>query len=106
MIKHVRYPLHTIDFLETLRAQGLSHDSAKIISIVTTSNAKLWAANYNDSSLKVWDSKGVIIRDIQFNENVTCVSFANERGDLLVGLSNEINLIRMQDCKLHFSFTK
>ena len=95
-------------FIETLRPNGVeSQDNAKIVSVVTTPRAKLWAANYDDSSVKVWDSKGVLIRDIQFNEHVTCVCFANERGDLLVGLSNEINLVRIQDCtllSLHFTY--
>ncbi|KAJ2998130.1 WD repeat-containing protein 87 [Globomyces sp. JEL0801] len=73
------------------------HDTGTMINIVANNNGQLWAATYADKSVKVWDSKNNLIREIQFNQNLSSISFANDRGDLLVGLSNQISLVKIQD---------
>ena len=40
--------------------------------------------------------------EIQFNETISCFCFANERGDLLVGIKDQISLVRVQDCNDSF----
>ncbi|KAJ3302866.1 WD repeat-containing protein 87 [Kappamyces sp. JEL0829] len=70
---------------------------AKVQQVVCNPTGTLWAASYDDCTVKVWDAKMVLIRDIQFHDHISSVCFANDRGDLLVGLSTEINLVRIQD---------
>ncbi|KAJ3271703.1 WD repeat-containing protein 87 [Terramyces sp. JEL0728] len=51
-----------------------------------------------DGVVKVWDMQNnTLIREIQFNDAVSSVIFANPRGDLLVALPIEIVLVQVQD---------
>jgi WD40 repeat protein len=59
----------------------------------------VWASSSTDGTIKIWDLEGLIIREIQFNEPLSTFCFCNEPGDLLVGLSDQITLVRVQDCK-------
>jgi hypothetical protein len=39
-----------------------------------------------------------LIREIQMNDPISCIAFANRRGDLLIGISDQISLVKIQDC--------
>ncbi|TPX57208.1 hypothetical protein PhCBS80983_g03982 [Powellomyces hirtus] len=59
----------------------------------------LWAGGVG-RVVRVWDEGG-LIREIQFNDTVRTVCFGNERGDIFVGISDQISLVRMQDYLPH-----
>ncbi|KAI8926073.1 WD40-repeat-containing domain protein [Entophlyctis helioformis] len=48
-------------------------------------------------AFKIWDADNTIIREIQFNDVISSLCFANARGDLLVGISDQISIVRVQD---------
>ncbi|KAJ3029457.1 WD repeat-containing protein 87 [Rhizophlyctis rosea] len=68
-----------------------------VTSICFLAAFNLWASANTDGTVKIWDLESHLIREIQFNEPITAICFANERGDLLVGLSDQISVVRMQD---------
>ncbi|KAJ3092885.1 WD repeat-containing protein 87 [Quaeritorhiza haematococci] len=69
-----------------------------ITSIACLESLTLFATASKDGTVKLWDGQeSTLVREIQFNEIVWSVCFANERGDLLVGMSEQIALVRMQD---------
>ncbi|KAJ3144217.1 WD repeat-containing protein 87 [Geranomyces variabilis] len=55
----------------------------------------LWAAAV-DRAVRVWDEAG-LVREIQFMDTVRTLCFGNERGDIFVGIGDQISLVRMQD---------
>ena len=59
----------------------------------------LVASSSTDGTVKLWDSENVLIREIQLNEPVSSVCFANARGDLFVGLKDSVYLIKGVHCK-------
>ncbi|KAJ3256462.1 hypothetical protein HK103_005460 [Boothiomyces macroporosus] len=74
-----------------------SQETSKVLNIVSNGNEQYWASSHQDRTVKVWDRNGVLLREIQFNEDISCLLFANHRGDLLVGLSDQISLVKLQD---------
>ncbi|KAL7751331.1 hypothetical protein RI367_003191 [Sorochytrium milnesiophthora] len=50
-----------------------------------------------DGTVKIWSSTNALIREIQFGEPVTSFCFGNDRGDLLVGLQDQVACVRWQD---------
>ncbi|KAJ3302755.1 WD repeat-containing protein 87 [Kappamyces sp. JEL0829] len=51
-----------------------------------------------DGTVKIWDTKNnLLVRELQFNEPLDAVEFANARGDLLVSLAAQVVLVRFQD---------
>lgn len=80
-------------------------ETSRIISLISNQHNRLWGSAHDDCSVRIWDSKGVLIRfhclkrEIQFSGEISCIIFANKRGDLLIGLVDQISLIRIQDCK-------
>lgn len=96
-------------FVYTLDGEGLvfgapkthEHDDdhgKEITSIVGLSSLSIFATSSLDGTVKIWDGEeNTLIREIQFQEPVNSVCFNNARGDLIVGLSNQVGLVRMQD---------
>ncbi|KAJ3320049.1 hypothetical protein HDV06_005699 [Boothiomyces sp. JEL0866] len=74
-----------------------SQETSKILNIVSNGTEQYWASSHQDRTAKIWDKNGVLLREIQFNEDISCLLFANHRGDLLVGLSDQISLVKLQD---------
>ncbi|TPX68035.1 hypothetical protein SpCBS45565_g03331 [Spizellomyces sp. 'palustris'] len=60
----------------------------------------IWATAERGGVVRIWDEGG-LVREIQFNEAIPSIKFANARGDLLVSLSDQITLVRMQDYLPH-----
>ncbi|KAJ3186036.1 WD repeat-containing protein 87 [Gaertneriomyces sp. JEL0708] len=75
-----------------------SEQAAGVITCIShNASLGLWLSAHVDGLLKIWDNKSFLIREIQFNEPLLAACFLNGRGDLLVGLSDQISLIKMQD---------
>ncbi|TPX62954.1 hypothetical protein PhCBS80983_g00223 [Powellomyces hirtus] len=56
------------------------------------------ASGSDDGTVKIWDGiENVLLREIQFAYPVSSVCFANPRGDLLVGLPDELVAVRIED---------
>ncbi|KAI9324452.1 hypothetical protein BDR26DRAFT_881270 [Obelidium mucronatum] len=52
-----------------------------------------------NGSVKIWNNKGSFFGTMQeamFNQSISCIQFANLRGDLLVGLKDQVVAIYMQ----------
>ncbi|KAI9349467.1 hypothetical protein DFJ73DRAFT_796190, partial [Zopfochytrium polystomum] len=70
----------------------------KITCIAESESLGLFASSSLDGTVKIWDaSDATLARELQFNEAIFSVTFCNSRGDLLVGKSEEILLVRLQD---------
>ncbi|KAI8827898.1 hypothetical protein BC829DRAFT_189730 [Chytridium lagenaria] len=71
--------------------------SGVITSIAASSTYNIWASSDRDGLVKVWDIDGRVVREIQCYHEVTSIAFSNPRGDLLLGLRNQIAIVWMQD---------
>ena len=69
----------------------------KVTAIESLEAYGYWASVSTDNTVKIWDMKKRLLREIQFNESISSICVANRRGDLLVGLSDQISLVRIQD---------
>eukprot|EP00842_Homolaphlyctis_polyrhiza_P006060 jgi/Hompol1/6455/HPOL_002272-RA len=68
------------------------------IALLESSTFCLFATSSHDGTVKIWDSaSNSLIREMQFGDSTWSVTFANPRGDLLVGLSDQIALVQVQD---------
>lgn len=86
-----------IQRLETSRLVRDEDNTAKVVTIANCSRLGIWASTSPDGVVKVWDSSNVLLREIQFHEKITSITFANDRGDLLVGTQQQVSLIQVQD---------
>ncbi|KAL5033244.1 hypothetical protein BDV3_000251 [Batrachochytrium dendrobatidis] len=68
-----------------------------VCAIASAYDFGLWASANKDGTVKIWDADNTIVREIQFGEPITCLCFANERNDLLVGVADQISIVRVQD---------
>ncbi|KAJ3386033.1 WD repeat-containing protein 87 [Lobulomyces angularis] len=75
--------------------------TGNITSISYLQSFDIWATSGTDGTIKIWkrenDGEALVIREIQFNEPIQAVCFCNKPGDLLVGLQDQISLVRLQD---------
>lgn len=70
----------------------------EITSLVGNSRLNVFATSSVDKCVKVWDAlDNTLIREISFSESVWSVEFLNSRADLIVGLDNDLALVRVQD---------
>ncbi|KAJ1328471.1 hypothetical protein BSLG_010203 [Batrachochytrium salamandrivorans] len=69
----------------------------RVCAIASAYDFGIWASANDDGTVKIWDSENIIIREIQFGEAISCLCFANNRGDLLVGIADQISIVRVQD---------
>ncbi|KAJ3043529.1 WD repeat-containing protein 87 [Rhizophlyctis rosea] len=72
--------------------------SAAVKGLACLDTLKIFATAGEDRIVKVWDqTDNSLIREIQFAEPLQSIAFANARADLLVGMSDQVALVRMQD---------
>ncbi|KAH9245610.1 hypothetical protein BASA81_016884 [Batrachochytrium salamandrivorans] len=58
----------------------------------------VFATSSQDGTVKVWDAvHNILIREMQFSDTTKSICFANPRGDLLVGISDQIALVQVHD---------
>ncbi|KAJ3215458.1 WD repeat-containing protein 87 [Dinochytrium kinnereticum] len=81
------------------RRHPADEDHTKTITSISCLEALgLFATSSLDGTVKIWDSsESALVREIQFNEPLSSVAFCNRRGDLLVGMSDQIALVKLQD---------
>ncbi|KAJ3239460.1 WD repeat-containing protein 87 [Chytriomyces hyalinus] len=70
---------------------------AKLTAVTCSMQYGIWASSDSDGSIKIWDSSGSLLREIQMLGHISCVLFANLRGDLLFGLEDQIAVLCVQD---------
>ncbi|KAK5673346.1 hypothetical protein QVD99_000798 [Batrachochytrium dendrobatidis] len=68
------------------------------ISKLETPNFCIFATAGQDGTVKIWDGMdNCLIREMQFPGTAWSICFANPRGDLLVGLSDQIALVQVHE---------
>ena len=72
--------------------------NGEITNIIYLASLDIWGASSTDGTIKIFDGEGTVIREIQFNEPLYAFCYANNPGDLLVGISESISIVRIQDC--------
>ncbi|KAJ3155000.1 WD repeat-containing protein 87, partial [Irineochytrium annulatum] len=81
-----------------VRARAVMEEKAGLVTyIASLREYNIWATADREGSVKIWDGDCSVIREIQFNEPISSVLFSNHRGDLIVGLANQLAVIWMQD---------
>ncbi|KAH6570216.1 hypothetical protein BASA60_007820 [Batrachochytrium salamandrivorans] len=95
------YTLHMFKFnIETSAWQKISGHSKtedhtdEVTSICCLPKLGIFITIGKDASMRVWDKKNALIRDIQFQERVDGLCVANQRGDLLIAIQNRIDIIQ------------
>ncbi|KAI9145151.1 hypothetical protein BKA69DRAFT_1035792 [Paraphysoderma sedebokerense] len=58
---------------------------------------RLFASGSLDGTVKIWNVDNTLVRELHLGEPVISLCFANERGNLLIGMSDQICLIRWED---------
>ncbi|KAI9327875.1 hypothetical protein BDR26DRAFT_874924 [Obelidium mucronatum] len=76
--------------------QNIDKKPALITSVAYNYQYNIWASADINGSVKIWNNKGSILREAMFNQSISCIQFANLRGDLLVGLKDQVVAIYMQ----------
>ncbi|KAI8810461.1 hypothetical protein BJ742DRAFT_800389 [Cladochytrium replicatum] len=93
-------PYHTDNIVNVLT---LEEESSGLVTCVSNlPELHLWVTSSTDGWVKIWDESATLIRELQFGESIASVEFANCRGDLLLGLSDQIGLLRIQDYLPHY----
>ena len=68
-----------------------------ITSLSTCPYLRLFVTSSKDGTIKIWDFDNHMISEIDFEMPLTSVTFANDRGDLLVALQLHISKVRAED---------
>ncbi|KAJ3300052.1 hypothetical protein HDU76_006168, partial [Blyttiomyces sp. JEL0837] len=81
------------------RSHPADEDHTKVIThVAALESLGLFASSSEDGTIKIWDTvESSLVREIQFNEPIYSVCFCNHRGDLLVGMKDQVALVRVQD---------
>ncbi|KAJ3120366.1 hypothetical protein HK098_004661 [Nowakowskiella sp. JEL0407] len=88
---------------QTLRWQLKSHSqdedhTATITKIASLESLRIFATASEDGTVKIWDGiENSMIRELQFGASIYSLCFANNRGDLLVSMEDQIAAVKMQD---------
>ncbi|ORY36722.1 hypothetical protein BCR33DRAFT_855153 [Rhizoclosmatium globosum] len=58
----------------------------------------IFASSSTEGAVKIWDGYGnTLLKEVQFGSNVLAICFCNKRGDLLIGTSDQVILLKLQD---------
>ncbi|KAJ3145741.1 WD repeat-containing protein 87 [Geranomyces michiganensis] len=94
-IKGCRYDTDATLSTAGKRDEDESVNSGHVRAVAWCEAWGLWAAAV-DRAVRVWDEAG-LVREMQFTETVRTLCFGNERGDIFIGIGDQISLVRMQD---------
>lgn len=86
-------------YIVKLITHRIDEDHTKPLNdIAINAQLQLSASIAKDKLIKIWDLKtNSLVREINIPEEGESIAFANPRGDLLVGCSNDIFLLRMEE---------
>lgn len=78
-----------------MKGHQKGHDhTQKVTSITHCPVNRVFLSIGNDGSLRVWSNQNALLREIQFQEPLSGLCLANEKGDVLVGIGNRIDMIK------------
>ena len=83
--------------LKVLESQVEELHAKEITFLSACPYLKIFVSSSKDGVIKVWSFDNQLLSDIDFGTCVSSVGFANNRGDLLVGVHIEISIIRAED---------
>lgn len=66
-----------------------------IFQLSSCPNLKLFATSSEDHSVRLWNTDNQLVRELNFDDTLCGVCFANHRGDLLVGFQCHISLVTL-----------
>ncbi|KAJ3344555.1 WD repeat-containing protein 87 [Entophlyctis luteolus] len=69
-----------------------------VTCVVALETMNVFATSGTDGVVKIWDGyQNLLLKEVQFGTLVQSICFCNKRGDLLVGLPDQVALLKMQD---------
>ncbi|KAG4101856.1 WD40 repeat-like protein [Neocallimastix lanati (nom. inval.)] len=74
-----------------------SNINKPIIQIRYIESLEIFISVNTDKTLRVWDKNKALIKEIQFFDSVYSIAFLNLKGDILVGLEYQIDIIKAKD---------
>jgi WD40 repeat protein len=82
-----------------IQGHHVDDDHAGLVNDISIlEDMRIFATGSDDGSVKIWDlDTNILIREVQFNEHIDCITFANDRGDILVSFGTQIVLVQLQD---------
>ena len=86
-----------ITSMELLRHQSEDGHTNTITSLNACSYLKLFVSSSVDGKIKVWSFDNQMVAEIDFGVPLSSVGFANDQGDLLVGLQLRISIVKAVD---------
>lgn len=86
-----------ISSLEQLHHESQDSHTKTVTSLNVCSYLKLFVSSSRDGTIKVWSFDNQLVSEIDFGVPLTSVGFANDQGDLLVGLQLRISIIKAVD---------
>ncbi|XP_061463192.1 WD repeat-containing protein 97 [Rhineura floridana] len=91
----VTYSITYYNLMEQTRCEHGPEDDAQdgIAGLCCCPNLKLFASASRDGSVKVWDINNKLLRHLKLNTIPESLAFANDWGDLLVGIERHLYLI-------------
>lgn len=91
-------PSQSLADLPLLIHQMEDDHTDKITSLSCISHLNFFVTSSNDGRVKIWSLENQLVSEIHFGPTLTSVCFANPKGDLLVGLLQDISIVQGEDC--------
>ena len=105
------YSFHTIEFnINKKESREIVHhekndDHTDIIrAICPIRRLELFVTVSQDKSLKIWDYDNCLVKDILFQDSMCAICCIDNTLDLLIGISDRIDILKATDCKFFFFF--
>ncbi|XP_078518261.1 WD repeat-containing protein 87 [Lissotriton helveticus] len=90
---HINESLWTIGYMEQSFTESEEIQTSTIISFDFCPSLGLLLTGEEDGAIRIWDTKGILQAEFGINQGFSCTCFANQRGDLLIGLNRNIYLV-------------
>ena len=90
-------PMNSLASIKLMRHQLEDSHSDVITSLNVCPYLRLFVSSSRDGLIKVWSFENCLVSEIDLGVPLASVGFANDRGDLLVGLQLRISIINVED---------
>jgi WD40 repeat protein len=70
----------------------------QVNTLICCPSLGIFLSSGKDSTLRIWNHKNKLLREIYFQEPIGSICLANEKGDVLLALGNRIDLLRNNLC--------